>query len=197
MPRETSLMDAATKIMLKEKHSFNLYDLYDRVSELLNLSKEEHQELLSKFYTDLTTSAKFIYVGDNEWNLKANEKIELWEKDGSFYKEYTVIDLPEEYKIDPYAQKKKPKPPVKEDKPEPTPEPVVEETKEEPVVVEEVVVEEPVIEPVAEEPTSKKADIDFEDEEYDEEEEVFDEYDDFDEEKYNEYMDNYEDQYDD
>lgn len=200
MPQELSLMDIATVIMSKEKRSFELYDLYDRVCEALNLSQAEQQKHLTKFYTDLTTSAKFIYVGDNHWNLKANERIELWEKDGSFYKEYTVVELPEEYKVDPYAQTKKPKPPTVTVKAEPivVEAPVVEEVIEEPVVVEVVEELKPIVEPVVEPvETDETTTFDFEEETEFEEEEVFDEYDDFDEEKYNEYMDTYEDQYED
>lgn len=196
MPNEMSMMDAAVKIMSKEKRSFDLYDLFDRVAEQLNLAEEVQAASLTKFYSDLTTSAKFIYVGDNQWNLKANEKVELWDKDGSFYKEYTVVDLPDEYKIDPYATVKKPKPAnvIVE------PAAVVEEqvvVAEEPI--QEVVVEpkkpvvEPVVEPIEFDETPV---VELEEEDF-EEDEVFDEYDDFDEEKYNEYMDNYEDQYDD
>lgn len=199
MPHELSLMDAAVQVMSREKQSFDVYDLFDRVVEMLNLSEEQQAELVDKFYTDLTTSAKFIYVGDNRWNLKANEKVELWEKDGSFYKEYTIVELPEEYKTDPYARQKKVKPKI-EVKPEVVEEEIIPEAMEsqedidlEPVV--DVIPE--VIEPVAEEEPDKDtpADLFAEPEEY--EEEVFEDYDDFDEEKYNEYMDNYEDQYDD
>ncbi|QMS84992.1 DNA-directed RNA polymerase subunit delta [Candidatus Xianfuyuplasma coldseepsis] len=196
MTKELSLMDAATMIMANEKKAFDVYDLFDRVAALLELSEDQQANLISKFYADLTTSAKFVYVGNNEWNLKSNEKIELWEKDGSFYKEYTVVELPEEYKVDPFAQTKKPKP-----KPAPAP-------KEEPeVVVEEVVIdvvevpEEVVVQeetkPAIEPAVDPQIAIDSNEAEDDYEEEIFEDYDDFDEEKYNEYMDTYEDQYDD
>jgi len=196
MPKERSMIDTAVWIMSNEKKSFDLYDLFDRVSEEMNLSEEQQHTLLSKFYADMTTSAKFIYVGDNEWNLKANEKVELWDKDGSFYKEYNVVELPEEYKIDPYATVKKPKP-------QPQPQPTVtvvekaveahmeamEEELDETVVEPKKPVVEPVVEPIDFDEEAPVVEL--------EEDEVFDDYDDFDEEKYNEYMDSYEDQYDD
>lgn len=196
MAREVSLIDTAATILAQNKKPYELFDLFDAVAKEAEIDEAEKTDLITKFYTDLTTSAKFVYVGDNKWNLKANEKIELWEKDGSFYKEYTVVELPDEYKEDPFASTKKAaKPaPVKQVKPEPE---VLEEVIEpEPVAEEEVKpipVVEPVIEPVEE--IVAATDADEAGEEY--EEEVFEEYDDFDEEKYNEYMDNYEDQYDD
>lgn len=181
MSGEKSLIEAAGLVLANEKQPVNLYDLFDRVAGEANLSEDEKQGAITKFYTDLTTSAKFVYVGNNEFNLKANEKIELWEKDGSFYKEYTIVEIPEEYKEKPKAKVKKEE--VK----------VVEVKEETPVVeVVEAKVEEvasPIVEPVAENTA-----VDYE-ESY--EEDVFEDYDEFDEDKYNEYMDTYEDQYED
>jgi DNA-directed RNA polymerase subunit delta len=192
MPKESSLIDAAVAIMSHEKQAFDLFELFDRIAEEFDLPADQHDTMLNKFYTDLVTSAKFTYVGDNHWNLKANEKIELWEKDGSYYKEYNVVELPEEYKIDPYAQTKKPKPPTQPKEEVVVAAPVEEVTPEE--VVEEPIIEpviEPVVEPVVEDEPVVEVEEEFEDEE------IFEDYDEFDEEKYNEYMDNYEDQYDD
>jgi len=189
--KEISFMDAAVSILQKDKKPFDLYQLFDRIALDLNIEEDQKQNLVTKFYTDLTTSAKFVYVGDNKWNLKANEKIELWEKDGSFYKEYTVVELPDEYKQELY-------PPVKKQKPVAKPVVKVEEPVEVVEIVQEVVVEKPVIK--VEEPVVIPAAVKpvvTEGEETDEYEEVFEEYEDFDEEKYNEYMDTYEDQYED
>lgn len=190
MPRELSLIDQAAGILARNKQPYDLFDLFDEIAAKEGITDDEKATLIGKFYTDLTTSAKFVYVGDNKWALKQNEKVELWEKDGSFYKEYTVIDLPEEYKVDPYAPVRKPKPAVVH-KVE------VEVVKEEELVVEPeqkvVPVVEPVIEPVAQ--VANPAELEETEEDFDEE--VFDEYDDFDEDKYNEYMDTYEDQYED
>ncbi len=185
MQGEKSLIEAAREVLEVEKMPVNLYDLFDRVTAEAGLSEEDKQAAVTKFYTDLTISAKFVYVGNNEFNLKANEKIELWEKDGSFYKEYTVVELPEEYKEAPKPKKTKKAAPVVVKA-----EPVVEEVLEVVVVEEEpVVTEAPVVAPVVE-PAAEGTAVDYE-------EDVFEEYDEFDEDKYNEYMDTYEDQYED
>lgn len=194
MPKESSLIDAAVLIMSQEKQAFDLFELFDRVAEEFDLPAEQRDTLLNKFYTDLVTSAKFTYVGDNHWNLKANEKIELWEKDGSYYKEYNVVELPEEYKIDPYASTKKPKPAAQPKVEEPVVVAAVEEVEEE-VVLD--VPATPVVEPVMEPVVAEDEPVLEVEEEETEDEEIFEDYDEFDEEKYNEYMDNYEDQYDD
>ncbi len=198
MQNEKSLIDAAVNVLEKEKKPFDLYQLFDIVSAEKGLSDEEKANVITKFYSDLTTSAKFVYAGDNTWDLKANQKIELWEKDGSFYKEYTKVELPDEFKEEPRVIRPANTKPVVEVKPD-----VVEEVK--PEVVEKEVKEapkpkaKPVVEPVvevAEEKTPEVAPVgDTAVENY--EEEVFEDFNDFDEDKYNEYMDTYEDQYED
>jgi DNA-directed RNA polymerase subunit delta len=213
MQGEKSLIESAILVLENEKKPLDLYELFDRVTAEAGLSEAGKKEAITKFYTDLTISAKFMYVGNNEWNLKVSEKIELWEKDGSFYKEYTVVELPDEYKEAP-----KPKNPkkltkaakAKLEKAEAAEAAKVEAELAEAAKVEAelaeaakvVIVEEPVVKvdtvvspvinadgtPVVEPVAGAVADGT-------EEENVFQEYDEFDEEKYNEYMDTYEDQY--
>lgn len=192
--KELSLIVVAERIVFEKKEAINIYDLFDLVAAEKGLSNPEKAAFISQFYSDLTTSAKFSYVGENKWDLKENQKIELWEKDGSFYNEYTEVDF-----VDDEAPVKKPKKARKtkaKAKAKPKAKPVVEEVVEvvaEPVV--EVVVE-PVVEKAAEPVTDKVTEpvvAVVETETETPEEEVFE---DFDEDKYNEYMDTYEDRYD-
>lgn len=200
--KELSLMDTAETILREKNEPLDIYELFDLVCKVQEVEDARKSDLVSHFYSDITISAKFVYVGDNQWDLKEKQKVELWEKDGSFYKEYTEFKMPER-PVEAAPKKAKPvEVPVVEAKPIP----VVEE---EPIeldddffaeVSEEEPAEEPVKEPkkeVGEEPVVEPVAKD--EPEYEEEyEEVFDdlEEDDFDEEKYNEYMDTYEDRYD-
>jgi len=193
-----SLVDIATTVLLEAKEPMNLYDLFKEVIKRKEIKVDDTASLLTGFYADLTVSAKFVYTGENMWDLKSNQKIELWEKDGSFFKEYTKIDIPDEYLEDEKPKAKtKAKPKAKAKAKAKVVEPVVEEAPVAEVVVEPVVSEET---PVAEVQTEEKVKpaVDpvkaYEEAAADEfEEELFE---DFDEEKYNEYMDTYEDQYD-
>ena len=185
MNSELSLIQAAVKVLNEEKKPLNIYDLYNKVMKIAYLKDQEQEDTLSKFYTDVVTSAYFVYIGDNEWDLKENHKIELWEKDGSYYKEYNEVKIPKEY-LETTEKKAKPEPVVAK----PVQEEVIEDevndfadVKEEKIVPEVDIVSEEVIENEVVE---------------DYEQEVFNDYeDDFDEDKYNEYMDTYEDRYDD
>ncbi len=208
--KEQSLIDSAERIIRKKKAPLDLYELFNLVCAEKEFSGEAKKGRITQFYTDLITSAKFVYTGDNTWDLKEFQKTELREKDGSFYKEYTVIkDIDGEESTAKPKAKKKAKPKAKK-KPKAKVKPVIEEIVE--VVVEPAV--EPAVKPAVKEKVKKVKKVEKVEEipaivketkpkkadtegikEY--EEEVFEEIEDeFDEEKYNEYMDTYEDKYD-
>lgn len=168
--KEWALVDTAEVILKKSKEPINFYELFDVVAKEKGLSEEEKEVYVTHFYSDITISGRFVYTGDNTWDLKAKQKIELWEKVGSFYNEYTdVEDLQPEVE----------EPKVKEEVVEVL-EPKVEK---EPVEVksdEEVIIKD-------NETLNENAENIFDD---------FEEEDDFDEEEYNKYMDTYEEKYD-
>ncbi len=191
--KEQSLIDSAERIIREKKTPMDLYELFNVVCAEKEYSEKIKKERITQFYTDLITSAKFVYTGDNTWDLKEFQKTDLREKDGSYYKEYTVIKALDDEPKKPVKAKTKRKAKAKV---KAKVKPVVEEVKVEEIieeVVEEVKVKE-VIEEVNDIKTPKSVE---EDQVKEYEEEVFEEFEDeFDEEKYNEYMDTYEDKYD-
>lgn len=184
--KEQALIDAATRVLKEKKEPLEFYELFNIVCGEKEYSDELKLELVTQFYTDISTSAKFVYTGDNMWDLKEHQKTELWEKDGSFYKEYTEIVASD------YVVTKAVEP--------------VETVVEKPAAVEKpeiIKVEKPekadkIDRAKLERVFAEKADPGVvRDEDYVDYDEVIEdeEEDDFDEEKYNEYMDTYEDQY--
>ena len=94
---EQSLIESAERVLKEKKTPLNLYDLFNIVCAEKKYKESEKSSFITQFYTDLITSAKFVYTGDNTWDLKEFQKTDLSEKDGSFYKEYTKIpDISEE-----------------------------------------------------------------------------------------------------
>ena len=55
------------------------------ISETLGLTEEEQKEHKARFYHDLSLSALFIYTGNDQWDLKERQPIEMWDKDASFF----------------------------------------------------------------------------------------------------------------
>ncbi len=186
-----SLIDIAEEVLFTKKAQANMYELFDIACEKKGIEETSKTDLIAQFYTDMISSAKFVYLGENEWDLKEHQEVSLWEKDGSYYKEYNKVDVPEIVEEKPVVVAPKP---VVEEKPvvdfeaeapvDTDFEPAVDAYNEEVMEVETKEVEEEIPAIPAEEP------------EYVDVFEEFEEDDDFDEEKYNEYMDTYEDQYD-
>ncbi len=187
--KEQSLIVSAIRVLGEKKEPMEFYTLFTFLCDEKDYSKKERAELITRFYSDIITSAKFVYTGDNHWDLKERQKTELWDKDGSYFKEYTEIKA-SDY-TDSNLEEPAPKPKKVRAKKAKKVKKVAEEPKLEEVIVEPVV--EPVIEVTKEEVIEKVAEDGFV--EYEEDVAEEDE-DDFDEDKYNEYMDTYEDKYD-
>lgn len=83
----------AEEILTSSSDPIDLYDLFDQVvASFPKLGKDiSLNDLISDFYNDLTSSAKFVYLGSNHWDLKRKHGVELWEKDGSYYNEYKEV----------------------------------------------------------------------------------------------------------
>ena len=90
-----SMVEIAEEI-LKSEGKKNIYDLLETVASLKDISKED-SEKLTQLYIDMTLSAKFVFCGNDEWDLKENN-LELWDKDGSYFN--TADDVVEEEEDD-------------------------------------------------------------------------------------------------
>lgn len=108
LENEKSFIIIAEELLSEIKEPINLYTLFKEVLKKSGESPKDDQanEWLSTFYADLTSSAKFVYLGENEWDLKSNHDVSLWEKDGSFYSEYKeVYDEGLERRLEDHAKK--------------------------------------------------------------------------------------------
>lgn len=198
--KEESLVNLAEKILKDAQEPIDLYELFEKAATSKGLS-ETDASMVNRFYSELVSSAKFVYTGENTWDLKNHQKIELWDKDGSYYNEYKEVHdeaLDEKILKEQEAEKAHQAMLERRLKAEEEAEKAAEVAQQEAeaqVVAEEETPEEPVetlseTEVVDEvEPTLHE---DFGEIEEDDLEE-----DDLDEEEYEKYMDQYEDMYDD
>lgn len=174
---QMSLMEVAESTLKQNKQPMSFLELFQAVCAIKQISEDAKNEIISQVYADFITSAKFVYVGDDLWDLKSRQSIDLWDKDGAFYQEFP--DFEEEVEE------------VEEEEEEFEDDLDVDEEDEEELEEEE------------EEEDIYEDDIDYD--EFDEDEEDFiedtddialEEEEDFDDDKYNEYMDDYEKMYD-
>ncbi len=90
--KEMSYIELAEHLLNDSQKPMELYELFDAVvkKSANKISDEDFAQLITVFYADLTSSAKFVYIGQNQWDLKNNHG-DLWEKDGSYYNEYKEV----------------------------------------------------------------------------------------------------------
>ncbi|MCB9498476.1 MAG: DNA-directed RNA polymerase subunit delta [Bacillales bacterium] len=188
-----SLVEIAIEVLRESKEKSTFLDLYNKVSEMKNFTEEEKNEHIAQFYTDITSSGDFIYCGEDLWDLKENQPLDVI--DHEFFSEHSDIEGEDEEEKPKKAKKKHPKKYIEEDEEdendtededyEVSP---VEDDEEE----DEVEEGEESTEPDEESETTESYEKDI-DAQLDESEEEEDE--DFDEDTYNSIMDQYEDQY--
>lgn len=174
---ELSLLEVAVKIVEEKNAPINIYELIQEVLNRKGLEDDEKKSLAARLYVDITTSSKFVYMGEDNWDLKLNQPLEQFEKDGSAF---NTTDYVEEDDEDEDLEDYEDSLSLDEDEDEDDEESDEDEDEEE-----------------------DEEDLDSEDEETDEydeddlEDDDLDSDDDFKEDKYNKYMDDYEDMYED
>lgn len=196
--KEESLVNVAEDILSESNEPVDLYDLFEKVVDKKGM-KDTSPEMINRFYSELVSSAKFVYAGDNTWDLKGNQKIDLWDKDGSYYNEYKEVqnsELDEKILKEQEAEKAHQAMLERRLKAEEEAEKAQEEAAAEAVVPDDEVLVDEQEERVeaAEEGTLDEDMSDLGEEDLDE---TFEEEEELDEEEYEKYMDQYEDMYDD
>lgn len=167
---QMSLLEVALKIMEEKGGVVNIYSLIDEVLALKGLEDPDNT-LATQLYVDITTSSKFVYMGEDNWDLKSRQSLDQFDKDGASFNpkdgsfeedeedENDEDDLDEDDESDEDEEDEDEKDESEEDE------------------------------------ESEEEEEYFEDEEDESDEDDLDEDDSIDEEKYNEYMDDYEDLY--
>lgn len=84
MNNQLSMIEVAEQLMLQKKKPQNINSLIKEVLEIKGYDDDPIKK--AQLYIDITTSAKFVYCGENEsWDLKERQSLELWDKDGSYF----------------------------------------------------------------------------------------------------------------
>lgn len=184
---QMSLLEIAVKLV-EEK---GVYKINDLIRDTLNAKgiDENNTDAAVQLYVDMTASSKFVYMGDDEWDLKAHQPLEAFDRDGSSFisKEEEYIPTPEEEEEEIFTEDAEDLEAEDEDEEETSKSEYADEDDE-----------------AEDEDTEKKSDsgeleLDEDMERYSEEDYSEDDYgdEDFNEDEYNDLMDDYEDMYDD
>lgn len=174
--KKLAMIDVAEEIVKLHGEPMNMDELLDKVSEIKEIDKDDFEKI-TQLYMDITQSAKFVFCGDNTWDLK-EKNLELWDKDGFQFVQAEEYEDEDELDFEEFELEEE-LPQIAKDEDDDDDE-TEEETDVEVIEAKEYIeVELPI----------KSTDDDDEDEP-----EI--EYDTYDEEDYHEIMDDYEDMYD-
>lgn len=69
--KEGSMLEAAQRVLTAEKKEMKFADLWAKVKEELEISPEEEEARIGRFYTDLSMSGTFVVLGENVWDLRS------------------------------------------------------------------------------------------------------------------------------
>jgi DNA-directed RNA polymerase subunit delta len=75
-----SMLEIAEVILRDNKQPMTVHEIIKSVVGIKNISLDDVDKL-TQLYMDITQSAKFVYCGDDQWDLK-ERNLELWDKDG-------------------------------------------------------------------------------------------------------------------
>lgn len=92
---ELSLLEVAIKLIEEKQIPVNIYDLINEVLELKGIATSD-LNAKTKLYVDITSSSKFVFMGDDEWDLKINQSLDQFDKDGSAFNPKGAIDEDED-----------------------------------------------------------------------------------------------------
>ena len=91
MENQKSLIEIALEIMEKSNAPLNIYTLIKETLAEKGLDDPDGS-LAAKLYTDISISSKFVYMGEDNWDLKSRQSLDQFDKDGSSF-----ISKDEEY----------------------------------------------------------------------------------------------------
>ncbi|MFU8793066.1 MAG: DNA-directed RNA polymerase subunit delta [Acholeplasmataceae bacterium] len=182
--KDLAMLDVAEALLKENKEPMTIDTLLEKVAQIKSVDPED-ADRITQLYMDITQSAKFVYCGEDQWDLK-ERNLELWDKDGYAFVQAEEIeeDTEEDLDFTEYQLEEEEETEAVEDDEDDEEDAVAKKVK--PEEEEEIKEESEYIE--VELPITSTDDDDDEDEleiEFD------------DEDDYNEIMDDYEDMYDD
>ncbi|MDQ0232176.1 DNA-directed RNA polymerase subunit delta [Metabacillus malikii] len=68
--KEMAMVEVAYELFLEQRKPYIFSELVDEVATLLGLSKQQVEDKIAQFYTDINIDGRFICVGENMWGLR-------------------------------------------------------------------------------------------------------------------------------
>lgn len=82
---QKSLLELAVEYLTKVGAPTSINEIIAKVLEAKGIDDPKGDKR-AQLYVDITTSSKFVYMGDGAWDLKANQSLDEYDKDGVDFK---------------------------------------------------------------------------------------------------------------
>ncbi|MCT1901213.1 DNA-directed RNA polymerase subunit delta [Oceanobacillus sojae] len=76
-----SMIELGSIILKEENKAVSFQDLFSKIAELKNFSKEEKENLIAQFYTDMNVDGRYLTLGSGMWGLKSWYPVEQAEEE--------------------------------------------------------------------------------------------------------------------
>lgn len=96
--KSMAMIDVAEQLIRDHKEPMEIQELVKQIREIKEMSADDIDRL-TQLYMDITTSAKFVYCGEDKWDLK-ERNLELWDKDGYAFVTMDEVEEDEEEDLD-------------------------------------------------------------------------------------------------
>lgn len=68
--KQKSMLELASIILKDAKKAITFKEIYDQIAELKGFTKQEKEEKIAQFYTEMNVDGRFMTIGSNIWGLK-------------------------------------------------------------------------------------------------------------------------------
>lgn len=81
---QMSLLEVAYMLMCQKRTKQPIKKLIKEVLEVKGMDDPDGS-FATQLYIDITTCSKFVFLGNEEWDLKERQSLDEWDKDGSAF----------------------------------------------------------------------------------------------------------------
>ncbi len=66
-----SMVNVAYDLMLKKRKPVTFLKLWEDVATMMGFNKQQEEDNIAQFYSDISLDERFVSVGDNKWDLRS------------------------------------------------------------------------------------------------------------------------------
>ena len=95
-----SYTDLAELILKESTKSLNTPTVFRKICDLLEYSDDEYTNKIGDFYTSLTTDKRFVFLDNNEWDLREKHPVDIVLEEDEEDDEEEIVESEEEETLD-------------------------------------------------------------------------------------------------